>query len=111
VDLPDEASIKQLNFLSDKILPLNGLLPGLLLDRPSVRVDFQMVLNHLPLDPRYLRQLPGKHVHISPEEGDEREFLFAIQIPHDADGLRYIRPNLNSLHGDVLFAGEMHVGC
>jgi hypothetical protein len=81
VDLPDEANIKQLlNLLSDKILPLNGLLLGLLLDRPGVRVNLQMVLNHLSGDPRYLQWLSGKHVHISPEEGDEREFLFAVQI-------------------------------
>jgi hypothetical protein len=79
VDLPDEVSIKQLlNLLSDKILSLNGLLLGLLLDRSGIRVDLQMVLNHLPGDPRHLRWLPGKHVHISPEEGDEREFLFAV---------------------------------
>jgi hypothetical protein len=55
VDLPDEVSIKQLlNLLSDKILPLYGLLLGLLLDRPSVRVYLQMVLNHLSGDPRHL---------------------------------------------------------
>jgi hypothetical protein len=24
--------------------------------------------------------LPGKHIDVSPEEGDEREFLFAVQI-------------------------------
>jgi hypothetical protein len=55
VDLPDKASIKQLlNLLSDKILSLNGLLLGLLLDWPSVRIDLQMVLNHLPRDLRHL---------------------------------------------------------
>jgi hypothetical protein len=55
MDLPDEASIKQLlNLLSDKILLLYRLLPGLLLDRSSVRVVLQMVLNHLPRDPRHL---------------------------------------------------------
>jgi hypothetical protein len=77
VDLPDEASFKQLlNLLSDKILPLNGLFSGLLLDQPGARVDLQMVLNLLTRDPMHLRWLPGKHVHISSEEGDEREFLF-----------------------------------
>jgi hypothetical protein len=28
-----------------------------------------------------------------------------------AGGLGSIRPNLNSLHGDVLFAGGLHAGC
>jgi hypothetical protein len=79
VDLPDEANIKQLlNLLSNKILPLNGLLLELLLDWPSIWVDLQMVLNHLPRDPRHLRRLPGKHVHIILEEGDEHEFLFTV---------------------------------
>jgi hypothetical protein len=55
VDLSDEASIKQLqNLLSNKILPLYGLLLGLLLDQPNVRVDLQIMLNHLPEDPRHL---------------------------------------------------------
>jgi hypothetical protein len=55
VDLPDEVSIKQLfNLFSDKVLPLYGLLLGLLMDRSGIGVDLQMVLNHLPRDPRYL---------------------------------------------------------
>jgi hypothetical protein len=52
VDLPDEASVKQLfNVFSDKVLPLYGLLSELLLDRFGVGVDLQMVLNHLPRIP------------------------------------------------------------
>jgi hypothetical protein len=51
VDLPYEASVEQLlEIFMDEVLPLNGLLLGLLLHRPSVRVDLQMVLNHLPRD-------------------------------------------------------------
>jgi hypothetical protein len=81
VELPYEASVEQLfDFFMDEVLPLNGLLPGPLLDRSGVGVDLQMVLNHLPWDPRHLRWLPGKHVDISPKEGDERKFRFAVQI-------------------------------
>jgi hypothetical protein len=81
VDLPYEAIVEQLfDFFTNKVLPLNGLLPGPLLDRSGVGVDLQMVLNHLPRDPKHLRRLPGKHIDISPEEGDEHEFLFVIQI-------------------------------
>jgi hypothetical protein len=47
-------------------------------------VDLQMVLNHLPRDPRHLRRFPCEHVGICLEEGDEREFLFLLQIAHDA---------------------------
>jgi hypothetical protein len=65
VDLPYEASIEQLfDFFMDEVLPLNGLLLGLLLDRPGVWVDLQMVLNHLPRDLGHLRWLPGKHVDV-----------------------------------------------
>jgi hypothetical protein len=88
VDLQDEASIKQLfNLFLDKVLSLYRLLPGLLLDRSGVEVDLQIVLNHLPGDPRHLRRLLGKHIYIGLEEGDEREFLFAIQIRRYAGGL------------------------
>jgi hypothetical protein len=60
VDLPYEASVEQLlGFFTDEVLPLNRLLPGLLLHRSSVGVDLQMVLNHLPRDPGYLRWLPA----------------------------------------------------
>jgi hypothetical protein len=79
VDLLYEASIEQLfDLFTDEVLSLNGLLPGPLLDRSGVRVDLQMVLNHLPRDPRHLRWLLGKHIDISLEEGDERDFLFAL---------------------------------
>jgi hypothetical protein len=55
VDLPYEASVKQLlEFFMDEVLPLNVLLSGLLLYRPVIRVDLQMVLNHLPRDPGHL---------------------------------------------------------
>jgi hypothetical protein len=92
-------------------LSLYGLLLGLLLDRSDIGVDLQMVLNHLPGDPRHLQWLPDKHIYISTKKGDEREFLFAIKIPRDAGGLGSIRPDLNDLHGDVLFARGLHTGC
>jgi hypothetical protein len=82
VDLPYEARVEQLlDFFTDEVLPLNGLLLGPLLDWSGIEVDLQMVLNNLPRDPSHLRRLPGKHVNISPEKNDEREFLFAVQVP------------------------------
>jgi hypothetical protein len=79
VVLPYEASVEQLlDFFTDEVLPLNGLLPRPLLDWSGVGVNLHMVLNHLPRDPRHLRWLPGKHIDISLEEGDEHEFLFTI---------------------------------
>jgi hypothetical protein len=55
VDLQDKASVEQLfDLFTDEVLPLNGLLSGLFLDCSGIRVDLQMVLNHLPRDPRHL---------------------------------------------------------
>ena len=96
VDLPDEAGVEQLlGLFTDEVLPLNGLLPGLLLDRLGVGVDLQMVLDHLPRDPGHLRRLPSKHVDVSPEEGDELEFLFAAQVTRDTGSLSSVGPDLD----------------
>jgi hypothetical protein len=57
VDFPDEASIEQhFDFLMDEVLSwgIKELLSGLLLDQFGVGVDLQIVLNHLPRDPRHL---------------------------------------------------------
>jgi hypothetical protein len=109
VDLPYEASVEQLfDLFTDEVLPLNRLLPGPLLDRSGIGVDLQMVLNHLPRDPRHLRWLSGKHINISPEEGDEHEFLFAVQITRDTGSLSSRGPDLDGLHGDVF---GLHAGC
>jgi hypothetical protein len=112
VDLPYEASIEQLfDFFMDKVLSLNGLLLGPLLDRSGVGVDLHMVLNHLPRDPRHLRWLPDKHIDISPEEGDEREFLFAVQITRNMGSLSSLSPDLDGLYEDVFLATGLHAGC
>jgi hypothetical protein len=55
VDLPHEANVEQLlDFFTDEVLSLNGLLLGPLLDWSRIGVGLQMVLNHLPRDPRHL---------------------------------------------------------
>jgi hypothetical protein len=79
MNLFDEAGVQQLlDLLSDEVLPLNGLSLRLLTHRFGVRVDLQMVLDHLPGDPRHSRRLPCERVGICLEEGDEREFLFFL---------------------------------
>jgi hypothetical protein len=56
VELPYEASVEHLfDLFTDEVLPLNGLLLGPLLDRSGIGVDLQMMLNHLPRDPRHLQ--------------------------------------------------------
>jgi hypothetical protein len=55
VDLLNEASLEQLaDLFTDEVLPLDRLLAWLLPDRPGIRADLQMVLDHLPRDPGHL---------------------------------------------------------
>ena len=89
----------------DEVLPLDGLSARLLTHRLGVRVDLQMALDHLPGDPRHLRWLPCEHVGICLEEGDEREFLFLLQITRNASGLGGIHAEPDGLDGDVVGSG------
>ena len=110
MDLFDEASIQQFpDLLTDEVLPLNGLSPRLLTHRFGVRVDLQMVLDHLPRDPRHLRWFPCEHVDICLEEGDEHEFLFFLQITHDASGLGGARSELDGLGGHAVCPRWLHL--
>jgi hypothetical protein len=79
MELFDEASVQQLSdLLTDEVLSLNGLSLRLLTHRFGIRVDLQMVLDHLPRDPRHLRRFPCEYVGICLEEGDARDFLFLL---------------------------------
>jgi hypothetical protein len=68
-----------------------------------------MVLDRLSGDPRHLRQLPCEHVGICLEEGDEREFLFFLQIIRNASGLGGICAEPDGLDGDVIHPGWPHL--
>ena len=67
------------DFLRDELLPLQSLLPDLLLDGPRMRTDSKMVLNHFPGNAGDVGGLPCKHIDIRPQESDELDFLFAIE--------------------------------
>jgi hypothetical protein len=81
----------------------------LLTHRPGVKVDLQMVLDHLPGDPRHLRRLPCEHVGICLEEGDKREFLFFAQITRNASGLGGICSKPDGFNGDAICPGWLHL--
>jgi hypothetical protein len=99
LDLLDEAIMKQLpDLLTDEVLSLNGLLLRFLTHWFGVKVDLQMVLDHLPGDPRHLRRFACEHVNIFPGEGDERDFLFLPHIPHNAGGLGGAHSDLDGLN-------------
>jgi hypothetical protein len=108
-DFPRD-EVKQLpDLLTDEVLSLNGLSPRLLTHRSDVRVDLQMVFDHLPRDPRHLRQFPCEYVGICLEEGDERNFLFLLQITRDASGLGGIRCEPDGLDRDAVYPRWLHL--
>ena len=41
--------------------------------------DSKLVLDYLPVNTGDIRWLPGKHIDIRPQEGNERAFLFVIK--------------------------------
>jgi hypothetical protein len=67
------------------------------------------VLNHLPRDPRHLRRFSCEYVDICLEEGDERDFLFFLQIACDVSGLGGIHANLDGFDGTVVCSGWLHL--
>jgi hypothetical protein len=70
-----------------------------------------MVLNHLSRDPRHLRRLPGKHVDINSEKGDEREFLFAVEITRDMGRLTSLILDQIGLYEDIFLARGLYMWC
>ena len=62
-----------------------------LLDRLSSLFDIQGVLDHLPGDSRHVERFPSKDVLVCPEEGDERAFLFVIELCPDQSRFGRIR--------------------
>ena len=88
VDLFDDVSGRELSELIS-----NGLFVVLresaepLLDRLCSFFDVKGVLDHLPGDTRHVRGFPSKDVLVFPEEGDERAFLFRIELYPDQDYL------------------------
>src|SRR6266508_1133405 len=62
-----------------------------LLDRLCSLFDVQGVLDHLPGDSRHVGRFPSKDVQVCPEEGDERAFLFIIELCPDQSHFGQIR--------------------
>src|SRR5207244_889233 len=86
-NLADEADSEQLvNFEPNDVLALQSLSAHLLPDGPRIREYGQVMLDHLPRDPRHVRWLPCKHISVCPEEGDEHEFLFGVKRPAHLHG-------------------------
>jgi hypothetical protein len=68
-----------------------------------------MVLDHLPGIPRHLRRFSCEYIGICLEEGDERDFLFLLQIARDASGLGRIPAEPDGLDRDVVCSRWLHL--
>jgi hypothetical protein len=69
----------------------------------SFRVDVEAVLNQLPGHSWNVRWLPLEDVAVSPEEVDERVFLFGVEASPDGDGLAAIAcPEVDRLDQNLL---------
>jgi hypothetical protein len=53
----------------------------------SFRIDVEGMLDQLPGHPCHVRWLPREDVAVSPEEVDERVFLFGVETRPDGGGL------------------------
>ena len=77
--------LKLLNLFGNELLPLQGLLSDFLLDRSRMWSDSKVVLDYLLGDTGVIRWLPGKHIDIRLQEGNERAFLFVIEGGADGE--------------------------
>jgi hypothetical protein len=55
--------------------------------RGGLRIDVEAVLNQLPGHSWHVRWLPREDIAVSPEEVDERVFLFGVEAGPDGGGL------------------------
>src|SRR3990170_2933342 len=78
--------LKLLNLFGNELLPLQGLLSNLLLNRSGMWAGNKVVLDYLLGNTGDIRWLPGKHIDIHPQEGNKRAFLFVIKGGIDSEG-------------------------
>src|SRR3990170_572957 len=83
--LTKPAALKFLDIFCNELLPLQGLFLDFLLDRSGMWADSKVVLDYLPGNTGDIRWLPGKHIDIRPQEGNERAFLSVIEGGTDSE--------------------------
>jgi hypothetical protein len=69
----------------------------------SFRIDVEGMLDQLPGHPWHVRWLPHEDVAVSPEEVDERVFLFGVETRPDGGGLSTVAcPEVDCLDQNLL---------
>ena len=73
--------------------------------------DSKVVLDYLPGNTGDIRWLPGKHIDIRPQEGNERAFLFVIEGGADSEStINASQPCRDLLHLGCSNLGYLAVG-
>ena len=81
-----------------------------LLDRFCSFFDIEGVLDHLPRDTRHVEGFPSKNVLVCLKEGDERAFLFGIELCPDQSRLGQIGQVEHDLL-ELLVGTDSRLGC
>ena len=103
--------LKFLDLFGDKLLPLQSLLPDLLLDGPGMWADSKVLLDYLPGNTEDIRWLPSKHIDIRPQEGNERAFLFVIKGGADGEStINASQPCRDLLYNECSNLGYLAIG-
>jgi hypothetical protein len=79
-------------------MPLCCVSSFFVLDLLEWWINSQLVLNHLPGDPRHIWYLPRKNIQIFLEKSDECEFLFEVEIRVDPELLVWLVRVSQDLH-------------
>ena len=103
--------LKLLDVFCNELLSLLDLLPDFLLDRSGMWADSKVVLDHLPRNTGDIRWLPGKHIDIHSQEGNEGASLFVIKGGADGEGtINASQPCRDHLHLGCSNLGSLAVG-
>src|SRR3990170_8333395 len=103
--------LKFLDLFCNELLPLQALLLNLLLDGSGMWADSKVVLDYLPGNTGDIRWLPGKHINIRPQEGNERSFLFVVEGGTDSGGtIRASQPCRDLFHSGCRSLRSLAIG-
>src|SRR3990170_116984 len=103
--------LKFLDLFCNELLSLQGLLSDLLLDGSGMWADSKVVLDYLPGNTGDIRWLPGKHIDIRPQEGNEHAFLFVIEGGTDSKHtISASQPCRDLLHSRCSSFGSLAIG-
>ena len=111
IDFFDEVGGRELGELvSDGLFTILRESAESLLDRFCSFFDSEGVLDHLPRDTRYVGGFPCEDILVCPKEGDERAFLFGIELCPDQSHLGPIRRVEHDLL-ELLIGADTRLGC